>query len=108
MMSGIRRQLSTMVVFATLLAGAPGGSAAQEPSCEAWEALKPNDRLVVIGSALEQQVGRPESSRLAACLWSIYEQIADHTTEICARDGGAFGQAARIALDSAIDFCKTK
>jgi hypothetical protein len=71
-------------------------------------ALKPKDRFVVIGSALEQHVGRPESSKLAACLWSIYEQIADHTTEICRRDGGAYGPAARVALDSAIDFCKTK
>lgn len=104
----MRWHVTALVAIATLVAGAPALSDADEPSCEAWAALKPKDRLVVIGSALEQRVGRPESSKLAACLWSIYEQIADHTTEICVRDGGAYGPAARIALDSAIDFCKTK
>ena len=61
----------------------------------------------MIGSALEQKVGRPTDSKLAACLWGIVDLIADHTTEICAQRGGSFEDAVGVAFGSAIDFCRT-
>lgn len=79
--------------------------AAEEPDCDAWLALSRDNRLEVMGSVIEQNIGPPESSALAACLWSVYDQIADHTTGACMRDGGSYGAAVRAALDTAVEFC---
>ncbi|HTO68980.1 MAG TPA: hypothetical protein VMR31_03895 [Myxococcota bacterium] len=78
----------------------------EAPTCKGWAALKRDDRLVVVGTVLENKVGRPEKSKLAECLWGIYDQIADHTTELCAQGGSEYDQALGAALKSAIGFCK--
>lgn len=46
------------------------------PDCVGWAALTLNERFAVIGSALEQKVGRPAESKLAACLWSISDRCS--------------------------------
>ena len=79
------------------------------PTCAGWFELSSTDRLVVVGSALQREVGRPESSPLAGCLWSIYDQIADHTGAICTKNGGgSFDEASNLAFSSAVDFCSSR
>lgn len=97
---------STLAACAVASPSAPRGNDGK--SCADWETLNQKDRIVVIGSALEQKVGRPTDSKLAACLWGIVDLIADHATEICAQRGGSFDAAVGVAFRSAIDFCQTK
>lgn len=102
------RESNSTLVIAPLLVSASPGNSDEGPTCASWSALSANNRFIVIGSVLEERVGRPETSKRAACLWTISEQIVDHTTEICARDGGLLALAARLALDSAINFCDSR
>ena len=93
----------TMSACATAL----HGSEASAPDCDDWRALSAKDRFVVIGASLEQKVGRPTASTLAACLWSMSDAIADHTTDLCARGNVTYSEALRVSFATAIDFCQT-
>ena len=76
-------------------------------TCTAWHALDPKQRFLVVGSALQNQVGRPETSPLADCLWAISDQIAQHTVDLCTT-GRSYSEAIGLAFSTAIEFCQSK
>lgn len=76
-------------------------------SCAGWHALDTSQHTVVVGSVLEMEVGAPESSLVAACLWAISDQIADHVGALCDA-GRPYGEASKLAFTTAEAFCRQK
>lgn len=82
-------------------------SATQSPNCRDWIQLAPKKRFLVVGNALEKQVGKPDTSPLAGCLWSIPDLIADHIVELC-HSGKPYDEATHVAFSTAIEYCNSK
>lgn len=84
-------------------AASPGSGA----TCAGWHGLDKSQHTVVVGSVLEMEVGAPESSLVAACLWAISDQIADHVGALCDA-GRPYGEASKVAFTTAEAFCRDK
>jgi hypothetical protein len=74
-------------------------------TCDGWRKLDAGQQTVVIGSVLEQEVGRPRASPLADCMWAISDQITLHIGDLCV-SGRSYGDAFKLAFTKAVEFCE--
>jgi hypothetical protein len=86
----------------------PKSGAGDGVTCAAWGKLSREDQFVVVGSALEAQVGKPDASPFAACMWSKAESIASQIASLCTRPKMTYSKANGDAFARAIKACKAK
>jgi hypothetical protein len=57
---------------------------------------------------VENALPRSLSATTRECAIGIHDQIADHASELCKRDGGAFEPSAETAILTAIQYCQAR
>ncbi|MFI5314617.1 MAG: hypothetical protein ACHQ6T_02870 [Myxococcota bacterium] len=115
------RALESSAVAVLLLSGAwtsgcasksaPAPAPVSQPpqaSCDDWLRFPEEERVKGMRMLVERSVPPSVPQTTKECLSSISDGIADHATELCKRDGGAFIPSASTAIKTAIEYCETR
>jgi hypothetical protein len=78
------------------------------PTCAEWLRFSDAERKAGMAALLEQSLPKGLPPSTVTCLQSIQGQIADHSSELCKRDGGDFVPSATTAIATAIEYCQTR
>jgi hypothetical protein len=106
------KSLAALVCLAGAVAGCSSPAPAPAPragagfSCARWLDLSPAEQTYGVTQLLVRSVPGSVDDDTRACLDHIRDWIADHTTELCKRDGGDFAPAAMTAIVKGVEFCQ--
>jgi hypothetical protein len=100
--------LAALALACSSQAPAPSSGSGATTSCAQWQKFSREQQTYAMSQFVARSLPPSLTDKARACMNGITDQIADHATGLCKRDGGDLSPAATTAISTALDFCQQK